>query len=360
MRSLRGSNMVALVLVALLIAVLASLRLLAVADWDPTVFVAFGEEEPLTLAYAEEKLGREVLTRPEQGHDGKFFFVQSNDPWIFNPEENASILDRPIYRSQRMLYPVMAGAAGLFSADVIVWSLLVVNIVFIGLGSLAVGLIARKHGVTQWAGLAFALNVGLLTEVFIDGAGVVAFALACIGAWALEEDRPLLASVVLATAALTREVMVIFVGFIVLFWLIRRRKIPWSLGLPTLAAVVLWALYVRIRIEIPGGVDQVKEITLVPFSGIIEALTSGRARMVDVLVILLFVMLVVVVPIRAWRSDVYLTWGAVGFAVLAPFLTVFVWRKSFDISRALAPLVTAFVLEFLLARKRARAPVATS
>jgi hypothetical protein len=71
----------------------------------------------------------------------------------------------------------------------------------------------------------------------------------------------------------------------------------------------------------------------------------------------LFLALLVVVPIRGWRSDVYLTWGTVGFAFLAPFLTVFVWQKSFDISRALAPLLTVFVLEFLLARKRARESV---
>jgi hypothetical protein len=58
------------------------------------------------------------------------------------------------------------------------------------------------------------------------------------------------------------------------------------------------------------------------------------------------------VILRAIRSRVYLTWGAVGFAVLAPFLTVLVWQKSFDISRALAPLVTVALLEYALSRRR--------
>ena len=343
-----------LALVALMIAVLPAIRLLTLSDWDPTVFVGFGVEEPLTLDYGEEKLGREVSVRNGEGHDGKFFFVQSNDPLILDPDENASILDRPVYRSQRMLYPVLAGGAGLFSADVIVWSLLIVNIVFIALGSLAVGLIAKKHGVTHWAGLAFALNLGLLAEMFIDGAGVVAFALACIGAWALEEDRLVLASVAFAAAALTREVMLVFVVFVALFWLIRRRKVPWILLLPAVSAVALWAIYVRIRIDVPGDVDQVKEITFVPFSGLVEAITSAEAQTADMVVILLFVMLMLVVLFRGWRSDLYLTWGAVGFVFLARFLTAVVWQKYFDISRALAPLMTVFVLEFLLARRRAR------
>jgi hypothetical protein len=42
----------------------------------------------------------------------------------------------------------------------------------------------------------------------------------------------------------------------------------------------------------------------------------------------------------------------VGFSIIAPFLTVLVWQKSFDISRALAPLITVVVLEFALARRR--------
>ncbi len=51
-------------------------------------------------------------------------------------------------------------------------------------------------------------------------------------------------------------------------------------------------------------------------------------------------------------AGLYLTWGAVGFSFVAPFLTVQVWQQPFDISRALAPLVTAFVLEMFVASRR--------
>jgi hypothetical protein len=339
------------------IGVTLSVRLLAFEDWDPTVFTAFGEEEPVTLAYAEEKLGREVLTRPAQGHDGKYFFVQANDPLLTEPADNASILDRPAYRSQRMLYPLVAGAGGLASAEIITWSLVLVNVVFLGLGSWAVARIAEKHGVTAWAGLAFALNIGLLSELFIDGAGIVSFALACLGALALEEDRDWLAALLFAGASLTREVMLVFVGFIALFWLVKKRSIHWLLGIPSVLAVGAWALYVRTRVEIPTDSPQIREITAVPFSGMFEALTSGRAAAIDYLVIGVLCLLVFIVPIRAIKSRVFLSWGAVGFAVLAPFLTFYVWQKSFDISRALAPLATVFVLELLLARQRKSAAV---
>jgi hypothetical protein len=332
----------------------AALRLLAVSDWDPTAFTAFGDDAIEITEYAEKALGREVRTRILQGHDGKFFFVQANDPWILDHEANASVLDRPIYRSQRMLYPALAGGVGLFSPEVIVWALICVNVAALAAGSWAVGSIAEMHGASGWWGLGFVFNVGLLSELYIDGAGIVAFALACLGALALEKERPGLAAISFAGAALTREVMLAFVGLIVVLWIIRRRKVPLLIGGPALLTVVGWALYIRARIPEDPDVDQVKELTLVPFSGVVEAITSGRAVISDFLLMVLFLALMVVVTVRALKSDVYLTWGAIGFAILAPFLSVFVWQKSYDISRALAPLVTAFLVEFALARNRSK------
>ena len=340
------------VVAALLIASAAALRLLAVSGWDPTAFTAFGEDAVEITQYAEAKLGREVKTRILQGHDGKYFFVQSNDPLIIAPAENAEVLDRAIYRSQRMFYPLVAGGLGLFPPEVIVWTLIAANVVGLAVGSWAVGSIAARHGLSPWWGLAFVVNVGLLSELYIDGAGILAFALACLGALALEDEHPGWAASAFTAAVLTREVMLAFVAFIAVFWLIRRKAIPWLVAVPAGAAVIVWAIYVRLRIPAVPDVDQVQEITLVPLSGLVQALTSGRAEIADYLLMLLMLMLIVVIPFRAWRSDVYLTWGAVGFAVLAPFLTVLVWQKSFDISRALAPLVTAFLIEFALARRR--------
>ena len=339
-------------MVALVLAVVAAFRLLAVSDWDPTAFTAFGEDAVGITAYAEEKLGREVKTRILQGHDGKFFFVQANDPLILQPEENAAVMDRPIYRSQRMFYPLVAGAGGALSAGAIVWTMVVANVLGMAVGSWAVGAIAARHGASPWWGLAFVFNVGLLSELYIDGAGILAFALACLGALALEDDRPALASLAFVASALTREVMLVFVALTAVLWMIRRRAVPWLFAVPAALTVIAWGLYVRLQLSPYAGVDQVREITLIPLSGMLGAATSGLATAADYLLMVLVLALMVAVAIRAWKSNVYLTWGAVGFAVLAPFLTIYVWQKSYDIARALAPLVTAFVIEFALARQR--------
>jgi hypothetical protein len=348
----RRSDLRLVLVVALVLATLATVRLLAVSDWDPTAFTAFGEDAKEITVYAEQNLGREVRTRPHQGHDGRFFFIQANDPLILEPEMNAAVLDHPIYRSQRMLYPLVAGGGGLFPPDVIVWSLILINVLGLAVGSWAVGAIAIKHGASPWWGLAFLINVGLLSELYIDGAGILAFALACLGALALEEERPGAAATLFAASVLTREVMLAFVGFVALFWLVRKKAIPWLVAVPSAVAVVTWSIYMRTQIEAPSSSDPAGALTLIPFSGVVEAVTSGRAEITDYLVMGIFLVLLGLVPILAWHSRVYLTWGAVGFAALAPFLTVFVWQKSFDISRALAPLVTAFLIEVAIVRGR--------
>ncbi len=227
-----------------------------------------------TRVYAEERIG-EVFLRSGQGHDGKFFFVQGNDPWVLEPEVNAVVLDRPLYRSQRMFYPLLAGGFGLFSAEGVVWGLLVVNVIAMGLGTWAVAVLAVEMGLSSWWGLAFLLNIGLVSELNIGGAGIVAAA-AAFGAVALfSKNRFWWGVGLLVVAALSREVMLLVAaGSAWWWWRIRgdRARALWTLFVPT-AAVALWALYLRLQISSDGGAGEIQEIGL-PFVGFFQALTN--------------------------------------------------------------------------------------
>ena len=203
---------------------LISVRVLAQMDWNPTVFVAFGEESLATRQYGEERLG-ELILRQMQGHDGRFFFIQANDPWVLDPETNASIMDRPLYRSQRMLYPVLAGGAGLFGPETIVWSMLVVNLIALGIGTWVTALIAIEMGGSPLWGLAFALNLGFVSEIIISGAGIVAAAAAFGSVLMFMRDRVSMGIALLALAALSREAMLIAaVGTAIWLWMEKRSR----------------------------------------------------------------------------------------------------------------------------------------
>ena len=331
-------------LIAMALISLFALRVLYSVDWDATVFTGFGEDETKTREYAEERLG-EVFLRSGEGHDGKYFFVQANDPWLLEPEENIAVVDRPLYRSQRMFYPVLAGAGGAFEPNVIIWALLAINVLAMGAGTWATALVAQRMAVSPWWGLAFVLNIGFISELIIDGSGIVAAA-AAFGAVALIlSNRFRWGVVLLVLAALTREAMLITaVGCA--WWLWRERgqlrKAIVVVSVPV-AAVVVWGLYSRMRIGWAAGISQVKEIGL-PFVGFARAVSTWIGDPVDVAIGFVLMALLVVFGARASKSRALVGWAFAGFVVLGLIMTERVWVNYFDITRAIAPLITAFAL----------------
>lgn len=340
----RARTAIVVGLVGIALASLIALRVWNAFDRDLTIFVAFGVDSTEINQYAEAKLGREVAKRDTQGHDGKFFFVQANDPLVLSPEENIAVVDRPLYRSQRMLYPILAGGAGLFSPDVIVWALLIVNLIAIGAGTWAVAQLAMEMGGSPWWGLAFVLNIGFISEMNIDGAGVVAAAAAFAAVAMLLKERLGWAIVLLTIAVLSREAMLIAAAGSA-FWLWRRGERRSALlvaGIP-LAAVAAWALYLRFRIDFDTGVSQVQEIGL-PFGGFIEAFKIWVDDPLNLMAGLAMMLLLFMFTRRALMSGHLVGWAFLGFVPLAILFTRQVWQNYFDITRAVAPVLTAFVL----------------
>ncbi len=338
---------VAVGVVALVLPSLLVVRALSQLDWDPSVFGAFGKDATATTEYAEERLG-EIFLRLGQGHDGKFFFVQSNDPWVLEPEENALILDRPLYRSQRMLYPVLAGGAGQFGPEGVIWSMLIVNLIALGVGSWGVASLATELGGSSWWGLAFVLNIGFISEMNIGGAGIVAAACAFWTVVFVLRGRMGGAIVLLTLAALTREAMLIVAAGSAL-WLWRRgeqRRAIITVAVP-LAGVALWAGYLRLRIGWDAGVEQLEEVGL-PFVGFVQAFESWFGDPVDLAVGIAVMVLFVLYTRRVLISRRLIGWAFLGFVPLALLFTEQVWQSYFDISRAIAPLITAFVLMVFL------------
>ena len=69
---------------------------------EPSAFLAIGADSGAQRQYAERVLGHKVATRPDLGHDGRFFFILANDPFLLAATEHASFLDLPTYRAQRI------------------------------------------------------------------------------------------------------------------------------------------------------------------------------------------------------------------------------------------------------------------
>lgn len=328
-------------------------RNLVATDWDVSVFAAFGEEAAPTLEYGERLLG-DVYARSDQGHDGKFFFVLANDPWLLNPAEHASYLDRPLYRAQRILYPLLAGGFGLLGPTAIVWAMVLVNVAALGVGSVAAAVVAREMGGSSWWGLAFGLNVGLLSELTAGGAGIVGAAFVMLAVAALQHRKHGAALALLVLAALSREVFLVSAAGMA-WWLWtqgERRSAVRVLVVPGIA-VVSWGLYVRARLGWETGASEVQELGL-PFVGFVRTFEFWNGWSVSMLIAVMIMLLLAVFMIRVLREGWLVGWAAVGFVPLAGLFTPQVWFNYYDITRAVALAITAFVVVVFAPRRPRR------
>jgi len=313
---------------------------------DVTTFLSLGHDAVEQTEYARRLLG-DVATRPDLGHDGKYFFAQANDPLYLQPDRHAAFLDRPLYRAQRMLFPLIAGGFGLFPPGVVVWSMLVTNLLAMGVGAFLAALLAIRWRASPWLGLAVPLNVGLILELQIDGAGVVAYACGVGAVYALLTDRTWAAALLFTAAALARESMLLFaVGVFVLLWL-EHRTLLWRIVSVPLLATTAWHIYIRLRLAGVSGVGVRLENFAPPFVGLWQALHDWAMEASTLFAGMAILVIVVAFTVLAVRSRLPIAWGALPFVGLATILSVYTWRYPLDIARAMAPVFTA--APFLLA-----------
>jgi hypothetical protein len=347
----RGAKMPLLVAVAALLLTLVFVgRNLSQADWDPTVFSAFGFEDEDNRRYAVGLLGPDIELRSGLGHDGRFFFAQANDPLLMDPEAHAAVLDRPIYRSQRMLYPLLAGGLGTFSPWAVVWGMLIVAVASLAVGTFATALVAQRMGGSPWWGLTFAFNIGVISELTVGGGGHLGFALVMCAIAALQRGHIGWSVGSLTGAVLAREVLLLSVaGIAVWLWQRSERRLAVQHAFVPLGLVLAWAVYVRARIGWMTGVSEVEEVGL-PFVGFIRAAASWPEYPMNMAVGIAISMLLVLFTRRALTSRWLVSYASVGFVPLALLLTWQVWFSYFNITRAVLPVVTAFPLIAFAAR----------
>jgi hypothetical protein len=346
-------------LVGLAVHVLVTGLLLLHFEGRPEYFVHLGSERtPVELARRE--LGPDVLVPHRDGHDGRFFWVLARDPLLLRPAEVAANLDRPGYRSQRIAYPLLAAPWRLGGERALLWGLLLTNLAAVSLGGYAAARLAIRLGAAPRAGLAFALNPGILIAVLLDAAdGLAAAALVATVLLTLERRRgwALAAAVV---AVLAKEPTWLGVaGLAALAPGLERRERVLLAAVPV-AAAAAWAVYARGRLGWAG--DRPHELGL-PLVGYVRALPVwNRAGDWSHAVAGAFAVLplAALVVVRWWRRRTAALAAALPFALLVPLLSGAVLYSEINVLRAFAPALTLLVLDVLAAEhERDTGPRAT-
>lgn len=307
---------------------------------DPFVFAAISSEQDFPRDYIEAELGRTVVTRPGLGHDGQSFVLQAQDP--FYRDLRTLKVDNPIYRGQRLVYPLLAGLGGIVPLRLIPWGMIAVQILTFGFGAWATGEAAASMGLNRWWGLAFPLNPGTWAALQVGGSSGLALAFGIAAVVAVHRNRLWSAAFLLAVSALTREVMLAMAaGLFLQHW---RRSGRWSLQLIALPGVlsVAWGVYLRLQIEevfpASGGA------LAFPFAGLGEALIHWAKSPVELIFGILTLIAAIAVVAAAVATKDLLAAASAPFAFLLALLAIGVLRQNFDYSRAVIPLYTAVAL----------------
>ncbi len=331
--------------IALCICLAYVLLTLARYNFDPKYFALIGTQYDPGLPNG----------RP--GYDGQFAYQIARDPL-----NGWTKIDVPAYRYQRIVYPLVARVLALGNAELIPWTLIIVNIIALTAGVWLTEEILQHFQISRWYALIYGLSAGTLMSVRLDLTEPLAYALAQAGVLLALKDRWRWSAVVLAIAALTKEMtlaMAAGIGLVYLFHRQWRRSLVF--GATVLVPFAIWQLVLWRWFGQPGlgsGGALATPFELVPLRGlwslafvdgrvflllaaiaiplaVIPALLSlwaaGRQlwqRMIDIptTVLLLNALLVLITPQSTFREPLAMTRYIVG--LMAAVLTYAASRRS--------------------------------
>jgi hypothetical protein len=328
---------------------------LAHAGGNPEWFIHFGTQSTV-IGEGRHILGPHVLIPHTQGQDGQTFWLMARDPLLLHPAVEKQYEDRPAYRSQRVLYPLLAAPARVFGERPLVWALLLLNFVAIAFGTYWAAVLAATVRAPRRLALAFTLNPAVVIAVLMDASDALALALVVCGLalWLRRHRRDLAwAAVAFALAALAKEVTVLVPLALGAAELVRRRpRRAVAVAAPSVLAVGAWAVYVRVRLGWPP--THVQEFAW-PFDGFWQAFQRGWRVFGNwdqgaIALACLALMVVVLAAWLRWRDDLLL--AAVPFALLFPFLSAQVLDLGVNSARATGPALSLVAIAIAAHQRR--------
>jgi len=228
----------------------------------------------------------------EIGFDGQFAYFIAVDP------VNARYyMDSPAYRYTRIVYPLTARALALGRADLVPYTLVLVNLAMIGVGTLALAAWLRRKGVSSWYAAVYGFYPGVLIALQRDVTEVMAYSLVAVAVYLFEvARRPLMwSSIVFAIAVLTRETAAIFAigyGLSLLFegegeWLRRLHRNARRAALFLTACLFPMLLYKLFLLSWIGSLGFDAHIEHVPFGGILAWYPWQPGQMAEVQIVVI-------------------------------------------------------------------------
>ncbi|HEY7849309.1 MAG TPA: hypothetical protein VIC27_04545 [Ktedonobacterales bacterium] len=146
------------------------------------------------------------------GYDGQYFYYLALDPLKAH-----FYMDWPAYRYTRILYPLAARLLAFGQPALIPYTLLLLNWLAIGGGTLLVACWLKRRRLSPWLALLYGFYPGLFLALQHDLSEPLAYALVALGVYFVDfgpglggRRRMLMAGLAFGLAALTRETTAVF------------------------------------------------------------------------------------------------------------------------------------------------------
>lgn len=331
---------------------------LAVGNGGPAYFLQLGAKSP-GLEKAKQVLGEDVPMPLTDGHDGDRFWQLARDPLLRDDDSLGTYLDRPVYRSQRIGYPLLAAPWGLLGEGALLWGLVLTNVGVAGAGTYVLARWGMRRGLSPLAGYLFLAHPLVWLSALFDLGDAVALGGLLVAVLTFTGGSTRLAVLAAVIGALAKESVVLGLGAAALVGRdvpVRRRA---ALVVPAVLAVGLWRLYLLNRPGL-GSDPEVQEFTPVPFSGYWDSwhrgwLPEGMWLQAGLSILLLVAAMGCVVLWFQDRRSILLS-AALPYALMAPFLSVQVVSLWHNIIRAVGPALLLAVVNRLDSRVAGRSP----
>lgn len=351
---MKSSYSIPAVLLTICIAYLAIIFLYAQRfDYNFSGFACIGSR----FASPELIGPQTIVLRGSRGYDGQFFYYAARDPFICGEARRS--MDVPAYRYGRILYPWLAALSALGDPALIFYTLVLVNLAGVLMGSYFVLRWLRDEGMNLWYGVIYGLLSGFILCLLRDLAGPVAMGFLVGGLYYFSSRRLFTGSLFLGAALLTREVVLVVPAVFLMFSLVRRRSGKRILAIVlSFSPLIIWSGYVFSRFgsypfrEGEGNFGG-------PLTGVINygknllALSGRASEKVYLAVFLMVCFFSLLLAIReVIRSKDEISVSFLIFSLFPIFMTTSIWVEPWSYGRVLLPAAVMLIANFIRSRDR--------
>jgi len=320
----------------LIAVVFVVLRLVIAADGDVSKFVVAGH---VHTNVAEVQPAIHVFD--SDGYDGQFYWRLATNPTELDSTPYRGVQFDSSLRVSRIGYPTIAWALAFGQATFVKWSLVIVNVIGIGVLAASAASLARRRGRPAFAGLALASSSGIVMSLSRDLCEVTMIAGLIAGLALIARRQYGWAAACWMAASLVHEQSLLLIIPYAAYRVVGRiRSREWKLGLADLpwiagmATFGLWQLTGRLLLgEFPVLGSSGASLDL-PFNGLLDQanhwITDGFDGQ-QYLIVPQLALLVTLIVI-AFRSvatlaaeDRWLPWALASAAALSTMLSKNVW-----------------------------------